>query len=242
MYSANGNHMRTRTLEINRSQIEYAQVLTRDDLYSAAYSAAETVAKITGETAEKTGVDPTAHIVPTMIGAMAYTMMVVEHLGESFPEVDVKLDAVRVAMYGADTKRSATLRVVADPRDPINGIEGDVFFGEDIADSLNTINFLGRWGKPNASIAKPAGRYLLTMLNKPDAQRIQLEDELFNGVHVGYHIPDVWAVGGGMDAGDRYRQLPGIWFPRTAVEECVVSGRALAVAGEYYSGASFALR
>jgi len=75
----------------------------------------------------------------------------------------------------------------------------DVLLVEDVIDSGRTLRYLMR----NLSARDPASVETCALLSKPAADRLDLGTR-----YVGFRLPDVFVVGYGLDAGERFRELP----------------------------------
>ena len=84
-----------------------------------------------------------------------------------------------------------------------------VLIVEDIVDSGLTLQYLLR----NLGARNPASLEVCALLTKPDAAQGRAADPL----HVGFEIPDRFAIGYGLDHAERYRNLP--YVAALAMEE-----------------------
>ncbi len=105
------------------------------------------------------------------------------------------VDFMALSSYGKSTMTGA-VRILMDLREPIEGKH--VLIVEDILDSGQTLHYLYRILKER----EPASLHTCVMTRK---KRAQVE---FPIDYLGFEIPDVWAVGYGLDYADRYRTLP----------------------------------
>ncbi len=104
---------------------------------------------------------------------------------------------MRVSSYGSGTESSGEIRLHLDLGRDVSG--ADVILIEDIIDSGRTLSYLVDYLK-----LKGAGSVrCATMLDKPSRRQVE-----FTPDYVGCEIPDVFAVGYGLDYGEEYRALP----------------------------------
>lgn len=107
----------------------------------------------------------------------------------------LEVDFLAVSSYGASTTSSGVVRIVKDLDFPLQG--RDVVLVEDIIDSGLTLRFL----LENLEARGPASLSVAALIVRdtvePDA-RVR---------YVGFHLPPVWVVGYGLDAGQRNRHL-----------------------------------
>jgi hypoxanthine phosphoribosyltransferase len=112
-------------------------------------------------------------------------------------EVPCEVDFMAVASYGSATQSSGVVRILKDLDASIEG--RDVIIVEDIVDSGLTLQYLLR----NLRARGPASLAVCALLTKPERRRVDLSPR-----YVGFEIPDRFAIGYGLDLGERYRNLP----------------------------------
>jgi hypoxanthine phosphoribosyltransferase len=112
-------------------------------------------------------------------------------------EIPVEVDFMAVASYGSATKSSGVVRILKDLDAVIEG--RDVLIVEDIVDSGLTLQYLLR----NLAGRNPASLEVCALLIKPERRKVELQTR-----YVGFEIPDRFAIGYGLDYGERYRNLP----------------------------------
>ena len=112
-------------------------------------------------------------------------------------EVPCEVDFMAVASYGSATQSSGVVRILKDLDASIEG--RDVIIVEDIVDSGLTLQYLLR----NLRARGPASLAVCALLTKPERRRVDLSPR-----YVGFEIPDRFAIGYGLDHGERYRNLP----------------------------------
>jgi hypoxanthine phosphoribosyltransferase len=111
--------------------------------------------------------------------------------------VPCEVDFMAVASYGSATDSSGVVRILKDLDASIEG--RNVLIVEDIVDSGLTLQYLLR----NLRARGPASVEVCALLTKPDRRKIELEAR-----YVGFEIPNRFAIGYGLDHGERYRNLP----------------------------------
>jgi hypoxanthine phosphoribosyltransferase len=112
-------------------------------------------------------------------------------------EVPCEVDFMAVASYGSATRSSGVVRILKDLDAAIEG--RDVLIVEDIVDSGLTLQYLLR----NLAARNPRSLEVCALLVKPERQKVELSAR-----YVGFEIPDRFAIGYGLDHGERYRNLP----------------------------------
>src|SRR4051794_25049996 len=111
--------------------------------------------------------------------------------------VPCEVDFMAVASYGSATDSSGVVRILKDLDESIEG--RDVLIVEDIVDSGLTLQYLLR----NLRARGPASVEVCALLTKPERRKIDLQAR-----YVGFEIPNRFAIGYGLDHGERYRNLP----------------------------------
>ena len=112
-------------------------------------------------------------------------------------QIPVEVDFMAVASYGSATKSSGVVRILKDLDAAIEG--RDVLIVEDIVDSGLTLQYLLR----NLAGRNPRSLEVCALLVKPERQKVELPTR-----YVGFEIPNRFAIGYGLDFGERYRNLP----------------------------------
>jgi hypoxanthine phosphoribosyltransferase len=123
-------------------------------------------------------------------------------------DLDLKIDFMAVSSYKDETVSSGDVEILKDLTHPIRG--KDVIVVEDIVDTGLTLfrlmEILGSRGTNSLKIA--------TLLDKPEP-RIKKELEIH---YCGFQIPNKFVVGYGLDAANRYRNLPFIGVVKNPAE------------------------
>jgi len=131
-------------------------------------------------------------VIGILKGAVFFTADLVREL-----TVPCEIDFMSVSSYGSATHSSGVVRITKDLDVAIEG--RDVLLVEDVIDSGRTLRYLMR----NLSARDPASLETCALLSKPAADRLDLGTR-----YVGFRLPDVFVVGYGLDAGERFRELP----------------------------------
>jgi len=111
-------------------------------------------------------------------------------------EVPCEIDFMAVSSYGSSTDSSGVVRILKDLDGPIEG--RDVLLVEDIVDSGLTLHYLLK----NLGARTPRSLEVCALLTKPERRRVDLPIR-----YVGFEIPNRFAIGYGLDHGQRYRNL-----------------------------------
>jgi hypoxanthine phosphoribosyltransferase len=112
-------------------------------------------------------------------------------------DIPVEVDFMAVASYGSATDSSGVVRILKDLDVAIEG--RDVLIVEDIVDSGLTLQYLLR----NLGSRNPSSLEVCALLTKPERRKVDLPTR-----YVGFEIANRFAIGYGLDHGERYRNLP----------------------------------
>jgi hypoxanthine phosphoribosyltransferase len=107
-----------------------------------------------------------------------------------------ELDFMAVSSYGSSTDSSGVVRILKDLDAPI--ADRDVLIVEDIIDSGLTLQYLIK----NLRARGPRSLEVCALLTKPERRRVDLPVR-----YVGFEIPNRFAIGYGLDYGERFRNL-----------------------------------
>ena len=112
-------------------------------------------------------------------------------------DAPLEVDFLGVRSYGDATETSGVVQITSDLTRSIEG--RDVLLVEDIVDTGLTLRFL----LDNLRTRGPRSLKLAALLHKPSRTRAVVPID-----YLGFTIPDVFVVGYGLDAAQRYRNLP----------------------------------
>jgi hypoxanthine phosphoribosyltransferase len=125
------------------------------------------------------------------------------HLAGLSPEVEF----ISLSSYREQTVSAGSVRIVHDVDSDVRG--RDVLLVDDILESGRTLAFA-----KDLMAARGANRVLTcVLLEKPHKRAVNIEADL-----VGFHCPDHFVVGYGMDVAHAYRELPFIGVVDVAEE------------------------
>jgi hypoxanthine phosphoribosyltransferase len=130
-----------------------------------------------------------------MIGVLKGAVLFLADLMRQL-EVPCEIDFMAVSSYGSATDSSGVVRILKDLDSSIAG--RDVLLVEDIVDSGLTLHYLLK----NLRAREPRSLEVVALLTKPDRRRIDLPIR-----YVGFEIANRFAIGYGLDHGQRYRNL-----------------------------------
>jgi hypoxanthine phosphoribosyltransferase len=133
---------------------------------------------------------------PVFVGVLKGACMFQCDLARATP-LDVTLDFLAVSSYGAGTTSSGTVRMASDLRGDITGRQ--IVLCEGVVDSGLTLSFILEHLRSRGA----AGVRVATLLDKVPCRKIQVPVD-----YAGWRIGAEFVVGYGMDAAERYRNLP----------------------------------
>ena len=131
-----------------------------------------------------------------MVGVLKGAVLFIADLMRELT-VPCEIDFMAVSSYGSSTDSSGVVRILKDLDAPIS--ERDVLIVEDIIDSGLTLHYLMK----NLKARSPRSLEVCALLTKPERRRVDTPIK-----YVGFEIPNRFAIGYGLDHGQRYRNLP----------------------------------
>jgi len=133
---------------------------------------------------------------PLLVGVLKGAFMFMADLARAI-DLPVEFDFMAVSSYGSVTRSSGVVRILKDLDVDISGRH--VLVVEDIVDSGLTLAYL----RKNLNVRRPASLHVCALLVKEGLQKHDPELR-----YVGFRIPPAFVVGYGLDAAERYRNLP----------------------------------
>ena len=133
---------------------------------------------------------------PLYVGVLKGACMFQCDLARATP-LDVELDFLSVSSYGAAQTSSGHVRLVSDLRNDIAGRH--IVLCEGVVDSGLSVSFI----LDHLRSRGPASIKVATLLDKVPCRKIQVPVD-----YAGWKIGSEFVIGYGMDADERYRNLP----------------------------------
>jgi hypoxanthine phosphoribosyltransferase len=133
---------------------------------------------------------------PIYIGVMKGACMFQCDLARATP-ADLELDFLSVSSYGSGTSSSGNVKLVSDLRNDIAGRH--IVMCEGVVDSGLSVSFILGHLKAKG----PASIKVATLLDKRPCRKVQVPVD-----YAGWRIGSEFVIGYGMDADERYRNLP----------------------------------
>ena len=118
-------------------------------------------------------------------------------------DLPLSVDFIGLSSYGDETESSGVVKISSDLTKPIEGKH--VVIVEDIVDTGLTMRYL----LDNLATRHPASVKLCTLLHKPARARTKIPID-----YLGFQIEARFVVGYGLDAAEKYRNVPFIGVVR----------------------------
>src|SRR5437763_7000180 len=112
-------------------------------------------------------------------------------------DLPLAVDFIGLSSYGEATESSGVVKIISDLTRPIEGKH--VLVVEDIVDTGLTMRYL----LDNLSTRHPASVKICALLSKPSRSRTRIPIQ-----YLGFTLPDLFVVGYGLDAGEKFRNVP----------------------------------
>lgn len=131
-----------------------------------------------------------------MIGILKGAFVVLADLARHV-RLPVETDFMAVSSYHGGTHSSGVVRILKDLDEEIEG--RNVLIVEDIIDTGHTLKYLLR----TLAVRNPATLSLAALLIKDGVERPHFDIQ-----YEGFHIPNEFVIGYGLDYDEKYRNLP----------------------------------
>ncbi len=132
---------------------------------------------------------------PLLIGILRGAIIFLADLVRSLT-VPSEIDFMAVSSYGSATTSSGVVRILKDLDRDVTGRH--ILLVEDIVDTGLTLNYLLK----NLTARNPKSIEVCALLIKESKQKVRVPIR-----YVGFHIPDRFVVGYGLDYDERFRYL-----------------------------------
>jgi len=131
-----------------------------------------------------------------LLGVLKGSFLFISDLARSI-DLPLAVDFIGLSSYGEATESSGVVKITSDVSKPIE--KKHVVIVEDIVDTGLTMRYL----LDNLATRRPASVKLCTLLHKPSRARTRIPID-----YLGFEIEDRYVVGYGLDAADKYRNVP----------------------------------
>jgi hypoxanthine phosphoribosyltransferase len=134
----------------------------------------------------------------TLVGVLKGACLFLSDLARQI-ELDATFDFIAVRSYGTKKESAGEVQLIKDVTTPLE--DKNVILVEDILDTGFTFTFLQKI----LLARKPRTLKFAALLDKPSRRQMPVQAD-----YVGFHIPDEFVVGYGLDYAERFRNLPDI--------------------------------
>src|SRR5438445_5470871 len=131
-----------------------------------------------------------------LLGVLKGSYLFISDLARSI-DLPLSIDFIGLSSYGEATESSGVVKITSDVSRPIENKH--VVIVEDIVDTGLTMRYL----LDNLATRHPASVKLCTLLHKPSRSRTKIPID-----YLGFQIEDRFVVGYGLDAAEKYRNIP----------------------------------
>ena len=131
-----------------------------------------------------------------LLGVLKGSFLFISDLARAI-DLPLCVDFIGLSSYGEATEASGVVKITSDLTRPIESKH--VVIVEDIVDTGLTMRYL----LDNLATRRPASVKLCTLLHKPQRARTRIPID-----YLGFQIEDRFVVGYGLDAGEKYRNVP----------------------------------
>ena len=131
-----------------------------------------------------------------LLGVLKGSFLFISDLARSI-DLPLAVDFIGLSSYGEATESSGVVKITSDVSKPIENKH--VVIVEDIVDTGLTMRYL----LDNLATRHPSSVKLCTLLHKPARARTRIPID-----YLGFQIEDRFVVGYGLDAAEKYRNVP----------------------------------
>jgi len=131
-----------------------------------------------------------------LLGVLKGSYIFISDLARAI-DLPLTIDFIGLSSYGEATESSGVVKITGDLAKPIE--RKHVLIVEDIVDTGLTMRYL----LDNLATRRPASVKLCTLLLKPSRARTRIPID-----YLGFEVEDRFVVGYGLDAADKYRNVP----------------------------------
>src|SRR5438477_5833717 len=131
-----------------------------------------------------------------LLGVLKGSYIFISDLARAI-DLPLAIDFIGLSSYGEATESSGVVKITSDLSRPIE--DKHVVIVEDIVDTGLTMRYL----LDNLATRRPASVKLCALLHKPSRLRTKIRID-----YLGFKIEDHFVVGYGLDANEKYRNVP----------------------------------
>jgi hypoxanthine phosphoribosyltransferase len=131
-----------------------------------------------------------------LLGVLKGSFLFIGDLARAI-DLPLSVDFISLSSYGEATESTGVVKITSDVSKPIENKH--VLIVEDIVDTGLTMRYL----LDNLATRRPSSVKLCTLLHKPARARTRIPID-----YLGFQVEDRFVVGYGLDAAEKYRNLP----------------------------------
>ena len=133
---------------------------------------------------------------PVFVGVLKGILFFMADLLRAIP-IPLEVDFMAIASYGPEAREQGYVRITKDLDLPIE--DRHVIFVEDMIDTGLTLSYLLKL----LQARNPASIEIAALFDKPGRRIIPIQPK-----YLGFHLPDIFVVGYGLDYKENFRNLP----------------------------------
>ena len=133
---------------------------------------------------------------PLFIGVLKGVIFFMADLLRAVP-IPLEVDFMSISNYGPEARDHGFVRITKDLETPLEGRH--IIFVEDMIDTGLTLGYLLRL----LGARNPASLHVAVLFDKPSRRILDIKPR-----YLGFHLPDLFVVGYGLDHREQYRNLP----------------------------------
>jgi hypoxanthine phosphoribosyltransferase len=141
-----------------------------------------------------------------LVGVLKGAFVFISDLARKI-DLPLAVDFIALSSYGEATESSGIVKITSDLTRPIEGKH--VIVVEDIIDTGLTMRYL----LDNLATRHPASVKICSLLSKPSRARTRIPVR-----YLGFEVPDQFVVGYGLDAGEKFRNVPFVGVVKASAE------------------------
>ncbi len=133
---------------------------------------------------------------PLLVGVLKGVLFFMADLLRA-THIPLEVDFIGISSYSAEAREQGLVRITKDLETSLEGRH--VIFVEDMIDTGLTLGYLLKM----LQARNPASLHVAVLFDKPSRRLLDIKPK-----YLGFHLPDLFVVGYGLDHREQYRNLP----------------------------------
>ncbi len=133
---------------------------------------------------------------PLLVGVLKGVLFFMADLLRA-THIPLEVDFIGISSYSAEAREQGLVRITKDLETSLEGRH--VIFVEDMIDTGLTLGYLLKM----LQARNPASLHVAVLFDKPSRRLLDIKPR-----YLGFHLPDLFVVGYGLDHREQYRNLP----------------------------------